>query len=604
MPGSGLSCQMARAKLAQAVGDLQPSSLADKAIGAYKSLLLAGPHVFAMKAVNDTGNFLGRVLVDQPLAAGLDQLAAVAKSARTMFETPASSFRTVPGTLFDSGAWRAMRDGLGPDTEKAMALLKTGVDVDRASDAWNLGRTTFGSPVLTRALNFTSNAIEGLTKIPQGLAFREALYRNAKLLAMHEGGTAADVTAATNRYLANPTSEMILNATALAEKAVFKNQTVIGQMAEKLKGAVAASDHPMAQVARVGLETQIPFTRVPSAAFMQGVERSPIGLVSSLAEAAFGRGSPEGEAIVTRVSKGLTGTAASIGLGLALYKAGKLTGAEPADARQRAMWQLQGKIPNAVKIGDRWQSITTLGPFAFPLLFMANLAQAQDAQRQGATGGQQAAAALHAGGTMLTEASYLHGITAITDAAKGGPPLARLGAGMVPIPGVVRAAESATDDKQREARTFVQMLQSRIPGLAEQLPARLNALGQPMANDRSLVGAVGLSRGSDVIHDPAVDAAARYGVPISYPSPTVTVRGKTSTLTPAEYRQLLETRGPILERAINDVAQSPGFAALPTDGDRHTAMLKVLEKADEMSRKLSARQRAIDARDGTQEAAP
>jgi hypothetical protein len=49
---------------------------------------------------------------------------------------------------------------------------------------------------------------------------------------------------------------------------------------------------------------------------------------------------------------------------------------------------------------------------------------------------------------------------------------------------------------------------------------------------------------------------------------------------------------------------SQGFTALPTDVARHTAMLKVLEKADEMSRKLSARQRAIDARDGTQAAGP
>ena len=604
MPTPAINCQLARAKLAQAVGDLQPSSLADKAIGAYKSLLLTGPHVFAMKAVNDAANFLGRVLVDQPLGAALDQLAAVAKSARTGFETPASAFRTVPGTLFDSGAWRAMRDGLGPDTEKAMALFRTGVDADRSADAWDLGRTTFGNKVLTRALRFTSDAIEGLTKIPQGLAFRESLYRNAKLLAMHEGGTAADVTAATDRYLANPTSEMVLNATAAGERAVFKNQTVLGQMAAKLKGALAESPHPMAQLARVGVEATIPFTRVPSAALMQGVERSPIGLVSALADAAFGHGSPEAEAIATRVSKGLTGTAAAAGLGLALYKAGKLTGAEPDDPRQRAMWQLQGRVPNAIKLGDRWQSITTLGPYAFPLLFTANLAQARDAERAGATTADQAASALHAGGAMLTESSYLRALPMLGEASRGGAGLARLGAGMVPVPGVVRAAESATDPYQREARTLPAMVQSRIPGIAEQLPVRLDALGRPMANDQSVAGALGLSRGSDVIHTPAVDSAARYGVAIGYPSQTLTVRGVSQPMTPEEYRQLLTMRGPTIERAVSQVAASPAFAALPTDEAKHHAILKVLQKADEITRKQFVRRRALDALAAAQGATP
>src|SRR3546814_11404158 len=53
------------------------------------------------------------------------------------------------------------------------------------------------------------------------------------------------------------------------------------------------------------------------------------------------------------------------------------------------------------------------------------------------------------------------------------------------VPAMVSQMASATDPNLREARNILDTIKSRVPGLSDELPERLNLWGQPLARGKS-----------------------------------------------------------------------------------------------------------------------
>src|SRR3546814_13048383 len=62
--------------------------------------------------------------------------------------------------------------------------------------------------------------------------------------------------------------------------------------------------------------------------------------------------------------------------------------------------------------------------------------------------------------------------------------VARL-AGSMAVPAMVSQMASATDPNLREARNILDTIKSRVPGLSDELPERLDLWGQPLARGKS-----------------------------------------------------------------------------------------------------------------------
>src|SRR3546814_1062097 len=86
------------------------------------------------------------------------------------------------------------------------------------------------------------------------------------------------------------------------------------------------------------------------------------------------------------------------------------------------------------------------------------------------------------------------------------------------VPAMVSQMASATDPNLREARNILDTIKSRVPGLSDELPERLNLWGQPLARGKSfgpdLVSPVWVSTERN---DPLMSEVARLRLGLSKP---------------------------------------------------------------------------------------
>ena len=124
------------------------------------------------------------------------------------------------------------------------------------------------------------------------------------------------------------------------------------------------------RVLDTALHTAQPFVQVFGNQVSSVLEDTPLGAVVGLAEWAskgtgYVRGKPVTEKNVTdianRISRGIVG-GALLGLGMVLRGKGILSGEEPEDELEAAIWKQNGVIANSFKAGDKYYDISNIGP--------------------------------------------------------------------------------------------------------------------------------------------------------------------------------------------------------------------------------------------------
>ena len=142
-------------------------------------------------------------------------------------------------------------------------------------------------------------------------------------------------------------------------------------------------------------------------------------------------------------------------------------------------------------------------------------------------------------------------------------------AGSVVIPAFVAHAAGSMDPYLRETRNIVDGIKNRIPVVAEGLSVRRTVWGDPVKRGDAL--------GPDYIspvyateeeQSPFLQEMARLRAPISMPSRSLRIDGKTHTLSPKQYDVYVQLSGKPARQYLEQFIQTPEWQSMDADTQR------------------------------------
>lgn len=290
----------------------------------------------------------------------------------------------------------------------------------------------------------------------------------------------ANIAAANKITNANQiTADMIAQATQDAMRTTYKDDnkwTKLFSSIHKLGG--------------VG-EVVMPFTQTPANMVARSLDYSPVGLAKGVKDFYSNGGNPA--EYIDEMAKGLTGTA-GIALGIALYKAGVLTGAESDNANKKAFDKQNGFLPFAIHVPDTniYYRISDFQPSMMPVITGVAWAQTTSGD---ATAEQAAKGAVTAFTNTLADNTNLSNVGDLFgnyDGLGGGLWDAVLGLPQSMVPALSNATAKSTDTTVRNPYDATDPIQSqknqimaKIPGLSQELPAAYDAWGNEKHRDNA-----------------------------------------------------------------------------------------------------------------------
>ncbi len=555
---------------------MPPSKPFDKFFGIWRAGLLSGPQTVTKVALSHSMVAPFELAAKAP-AYLTDRAASLFTGKRTMSLAPeqipqaAKGFvrgLKAAGTNVKSGIEMPRTGGFG--TEELAQAGTRGVRYDTSKPLGNAAQ---------HYADFFGRLHGSIFKPFYGAVFDSSLADQAGAEAANQGIKGAEHGKFIQNLIAHPTDEMLANAKTEAEHATLQQRTALGSYASNLQkqgwwGKILA-----------------PFTRIPSAIGTSGlVDYTPFGLgkdiVQQVKSGHFNQ--RQFSLAMGRATSG-TGVAA---LGALLMQQGHMTLSAPADAKERSLWELQGKTPNSIKVGGQWRSLNALGPLGITLglggAFQRGL------EIHGNNPIQASTEALASAGKLLVDQPYLKGIAgaanALNDPTRSMQTWVDNTAGSV-IPTAVATAARATDPLQRDyPKNVVDALKNRIPGLREQVAPNVNVIGQTDQRQGGvaqnlldpLFSAHPQNVGSPVVNEfqRLYSALGSSEAPtIGEPSRSQTINGQKVKLDPHQFATFLQGSGSYMVPSLTNLVQSPQYQALQTDRDKSLAINKVIAAA-------------------------
>jgi hypothetical protein len=278
------------------------------------------------------------------------------------------------------------------------------------------------------------------------------------------------------------------------------------------------------------------------------------------------------------------------GLGAMLYNKGRITGELPENPSEREQWALEGKKPESILINGEWMPIARISPYGGMMTLAASVLNNAEKIDQSAGFGQRIYEGLTEGaestlGSVLNQPMVTgpqEALAALTGRSQrgGDNPLADFVGSMAGsfVPTAVAQA-ARIEGVQRRPENLMQEVASRIPGLQEMAPARLNIFGEPVQSGGGALNTMlnPLTTTSDVREtDPLVKELSRVGVNISAMS-----RGKGETTEMYNYRQ--REAGRVIRQDLSELVQSRDYnMATPQEQKR-----MILDAVRSVRRELS-----------------
>ena len=402
----------------------------------------------------------------------------------------------------------------------------------------------------------------------QGIA--QLAYRQAAAEGLDGQAFAARVEALTT----NPDAAMMEQARGAAT-----DQTLMGQGGELTQKVADLFNHRFESLGGFpALKLIDPFVKIGSNVMGQALmERSPLGLLNADIRAnLMGRNGPIARDMqIARISVGSAIGATAVGLAMQ----GLVTGAGPSDPKEAAVWRLAGNQPYSVKIGQTWYAYHRLGPLAMILGVGADMHEVGAAMTTHEAG-QVANLVVSSLAKSLLDESFMRGpselIQAVEDPDRYGARYVRGQlATLVPFSTGMAQIARAADPYAREARTTMDAIRARIPGMSESLLPRRDLWGNPLPNSDAL-GAAGLTSIMETRakSDPVTAAMLRLQY---YPSqPERKLNGVP--LSDQQYDDFSRIAGRMAKMRLDALVNTPGFSALP-DGVQTKTMQGIFENA-------------------------
>jgi hypothetical protein len=430
-------------------------------------------------------------------------------------------------------------------------------------------RVVYDNPI-AQAVTDASFAILEAADRPWWLAaYDTEVYRQSKLLGIREGLTGKALKARSAELMARPTDEMLLHANDAANYATFKDRNILSRGASAVKTSVKkiaetapdASTRAAGKAADLVLESSVPFTGVPSSVAGKIVSTSPFGILNP--DIFVGGQAKRAQALAnTGLGFGM------VALGMKLYEEGKLTGAMPSNASERAQWNLAGRQSYSVKINGKWYGLRVLGPVASSLFMGAAMRQAlqEEPDDKGAAFGK----GVGSSADFLTQQTYLAQIGNMIEVAKGGASVGRLAAQFVPTPALPAQVGRALDPYDREATGFLETVRGKA-GLGFMNPKRLGPTGPlpPRTTAERLSGVLSPFAMRQDRDTETLQEIRRLHIPFGLPGKSIRLPGQEPVkLTRDDYEQFVTAVGTKTMGLIEDTMADPQFQSLSDDDKR------------------------------------
>lgn len=248
-----------------------------------------------------------------------------------------------------------------------------------------------------------------------------------------------------------------------------------------------------------------------------------------------------------------------------------MSGSGPSDPRERAALMQGGWQPYSVRVGDRWVSYQRFDPLSLLAGVAADFVEAG----KSAKGGEADKLATHLTlgiAKNLTSKTWLSGAAdffqMLDDPDRYGDRYFRNLVATAAVPSIINQTAQAIDPNLRDARTLVDAMKARTPGLSQSVPLRRDMWGQPLqrgdAVGPDLISPIASSK---IAGDPLRTEVMRLRAPVSQPQREVMVAGERVPLNAEQYDEYQRLSGSGAYHALNDAVRSPGWR-LMSDAER------------------------------------
>jgi hypothetical protein len=542
-------------KLQNEISDLVPTSLYKKIIAVWKAGLLTGLKTSGVNTMSNLFHGVSETIKDIP-ASAVDRVSSLFTNKRTLAATP----RGLEG----------MREGFN----KGIDYIKTGFDERGMGTKLDYNKVNFGKSKFAKgvqAYEETIFKVIGAEDQPFYYGAKShSLYSQAIAEAKNKGLKGEEYTKFVNDSVANPTDEMLRYATNDAETAVFQNKTLLGKAAKTI------------QQLPLG-ELFVPFGRTPASVATQIINYSPIGIVKTIAQN-IGKGKFDQRLFSQGLGRGLTGTGIMY-IGSQLFKEGMVTLDYPEGEKERKLWESEGRKPNSVNIDGKFRDVNVLGPAGVVMLSGAYYQRALEETGSPIKAMSEALAGM---GAALKEQTFLQGVKQVMDALDDPSRFAEgYVAGTVSsiIPTIFGDVAKSLDPFERRTEGILGRLQSKVPGLREELEPKVTILGEKLSRGGNVMETlIDPSRPSKEIETPVIHELRRLfdaGYPVT-PTQLGDSKGYES-LTQEENTNLWEDTGKIINKALGNLFVRPEYAKY-SDEKRSEIVQKLVEQANNISR--------------------
>lgn len=362
------------------------------------------------------------------------------------------------------------------------------------------------------------------------------------------------------------------NVQNFAKEAVFQ---------EKLTGFAASAANYRAKHPVVALIA--PFIKTPYNIIKEGVSYIPgVGLagkkeIGNTGKFDFAFNIPEQRGKV--LAKQALGLGAAIALDSAV-NAGLITGSSPKD----------GRPPFSILIGDEWYSYQRVEPLATVFGMAVDTSDIIKKYKEDLTPSEDKEISKYLGAyakaiqANIFEKSFMEGLSkalfAMSDPERYGSGFLNQYANAL-VPAIAATTAKVLSPTEREANTFIERAQSRVPGMREELPVKFTKTGEPEQASLSNV-----LLGIKVTTPTAIEKQlSDIGVDIVGASKTM---GGVE-LNSEQYSRYKELSGKVLSDSLSQVFNNPQFQ----NSDKYTKQ-HVVGKIVSMSRSAATKQLTME----------
>lgn len=511
----------------------------------YVNNLISGPITHSAYMIGNLVTALTKATIELPLAAGV-------RAAREVWVGHAVEG---PHLAEAKAMWLSLGKGFADGFPAAWEALKTGVpgllegeDVAPQLPYQLGGKGQHAIPgLLGDILNAPSHVVVGIHTLSRTVNYE---MEKAALIAnqvTREGLTGESWNRRVAALDQSPGRAIMDQAAAEATHMVMMDRAKWGTVTAKV-AALSNSFLP--------LKIALPFVQIGVNLLHGGlVERTPLSLFEQAARDDL-RGLNGARARYIRAGKIATGMAIGTGV-VALASQDLITGGEPSNPHEAALWRAAGKQAYSVRVGDYWVPYRKwLGWFG-PLVGMtANMYQVgRDLDDHGLTAA--GTAALFGFSEVVGDESWFRGVSDFVNAAKhwdteGEKYIRNLGTNFIPFSVGLSQVAHLVDPYQRRANGFMDEALRKMPGLSEGLHPAIDIFGEPIPSHMQITP-------TRVNPDRVIGAMQQVEV---WPR-QVDKKIRGVTLTPDQYEDYARTAGKLLhDRLAGRVAQ-PGWDSAP-----------------------------------------